>query len=611
MEDDYIQKARVSPHWISEAKTFWYRQNLSSDRFAFIYVNAIEKQRRPAFDHDKLAKVLGEKTNQKDGEIEAFKLPFTWIDLENDVSSVRFFHEGKKWCFDIEGNLGEWEASLNLPKTPFISKERASVRSNHPVTITFVNNSDADLRKCWIDWEGKSIPYGKISRGASGTQKTYAGHVWKFVDDKLATVKAIYATPEEVVCSVVIDEQSMDGLSSQSSEEDIPEDNDEKGRLDPNEKSPLGLFVRDFDLWHRDEDERESRLSYNGTNDNQYDDSKIWVSPDKKFCIAWQFVPEEDHQVHLRDSAPKDQTEPQTKIIRYLKAGDRVRVDRPRLFDLESKKEVATNSTLFHTPYELRNSGWNRDASEYRFIYNERGHQLLRVVGINVEGVVRSLVEERSDTFIDYSTKLNRHLIRDTDEFIWAKQGYVVVQIDGMGTNWRSKKFHDVCWKNLKDAGFPDRISWIKAAAETRPWMDTSRVGIFGGSAGGQNAVGALLFHGHFYKAAVADCGCHNNRMDKIWWNEQWMGYPVDKSYEDSSNVVHASKLTGALLLIVAEMDDNVDPASTLQLVKALNDADKDYEFLYMPGAQHCSGRTKYALQRQERFFRRHLQGPG
>ena len=95
--------------------------------------------------------------------------------------------------------------------------------------------------------------------------------------------------------------------------------------------------------------------------------------------------------------------------------------------------------------------------------------------------------------------------------------------------------------------------------------------------------------------------------MDKIWWNEQWMGYPVDKSYEDSSNVVHAKKLKGALMLIVGELDENVDLASTFQLIKALNDEDKDYEFLFIPGGEHCSGRSKFALRRQEDFFRRHL----
>ncbi|RMG32153.1 MAG: S9 family peptidase, partial [Planctomycetota bacterium] len=107
-----------------------------------------------------------------------------------------------------------------------------------------------------------------------------------------------------------------------------------------------------------------------------------------------------------------------------------------------------------------------------------------------------------------------------------AELGFIVVQIDGMGTSHRSKAFHDVCWKNLGDAGFPDRIPWIRAAAARHPEMDLDRVGIFGGSAGGQNALRGLLMHGDFYKAGAADCGCHDNRMDKIWWNELWMGWP-------------------------------------------------------------------------------------
>jgi S-formylglutathione hydrolase FrmB len=89
-----------------------------------------------------------------------------------------------------------------------------------------------------------------------------------------------------------------------------------------------------------------------------------------------------------------------------------------------------------------------------------------------------------------------------------------------MGTAHRSKAFHDVCWKNLKDAGFPDRILWHQAAAEKYPYYDISRVGTYGISAGGQSAAGAVLFHPEFYKAAVAASGCHDNRMDKASWNE-------------------------------------------------------------------------------------------
>jgi hypothetical protein len=126
-----------------------------------------------------------------------------------------------------------------------------------------------------------------------------------------------------------------------------------------------------------------------------------------------------------------------------------------------------------------------------------------------------------------------------------AELGFIVVQIDGMGTSNRSKKFHDVAWKNIKDAGFPDRILWMKAAAAKYPYMDVERVGVYGTSAGGQNSAGAVLFHADFYDVAVSSCGCHDNRMDKIWWNEAWMGWPVDQSYIESSNVENAHLLKG------------------------------------------------------------------
>ena len=188
-----------------------------------------------------------------------------------------------------------------------------------------------------------------------------------------------------------------------------------------------------------------------------------------------------------------------------------------------------------------------------------------------------------------------------------AELGFIVVQSDGMGTNHRGKVFHNVCWKNLKDAGFADRIAWIKAAAATRPWMDLQQIGIYGGSAGGQSAVRALLDHHDFYKVAVADCGCHDNRMDKIWWNEQWMGWPVDDSYARSSNVVDAHKLQGRLLLIVGELDSNVDPASTMQVVGALQKAGKSFDFMPIAGTGHGAAETPYGSRLRMEFLAKHL----
>ncbi|MEC7565019.1 MAG: prolyl oligopeptidase family serine peptidase [Planctomycetota bacterium] len=186
--------------------------------------------------------------------------------------------------------------------------------------------------------------------------------------------------------------------------------------------------------------------------------------------------------------------------------------------------------------------------------------------------------------------------------------GFVVVKMDGMGTANRSKAFHDVCWHNLKDAGFPDRILWHQAVAGKYTWYDTSRVGIYGGSAGGQSSTGALLFHPDFYKVAVSSCGCHDNRMDKASWNEQWMGYPVGPHYAASSNIDHAHRLRGKLMLIVGELDKNVPPESTLRLAAALIKANKDFELIVIPGGGHSDG-GRYGDRRRKDFFKKHLLG--
>ncbi|WP_170867990.1 S9 family peptidase, partial [Xanthomonas graminis] len=194
-----------------------------------------------------------------------------------------------------------------------------------------------------------------------------------------------------------------------------------------------------------------------------------------------------------------------------------------------------------------------------------------------------------------------------------ADLGFIVVMIDGMGTANRSKAFHDVAWKNLGDSGFPDRIAWHKVLAAKDPSYDISRVGIYGASAGGQSTLGALERHPDFYKVGVAFAGCYDNRMDKISWNEQWMGWPVDASYAAASGVDNAARLRGELLLIVGEQDSNVDPASTAQVVDALIKAGKEFDLLNVPGGEHTVGRSTgpidYVQRRQYDFFVRHLLG--
>ncbi len=191
-------------------------------------------------------------------------------------------------------------------------------------------------------------------------------------------------------------------------------------------------------------------------------------------------------------------------------------------------------------------------------------------------------------------------------------RGFYVVQLDGRGTNNRGKEFHQVSWRNLKDGGFPDRIAWMRSLAKIEPNMDLSRVGIFGGSAGGQNTAHALLLNGDFYKAGAADCGCYDNRIDKLWWNEQWLGYPVGPWYEENSCARYAGNLCGRLFLTVGEADTNVDVKCSYDFRDALLAAGKkdQFEFHVIPGANHGAGESDELREKRVRFFESALGQP-
>ena len=575
----------------------------------------------------------------------------------------------------------------------------------------------------------------------------------------------------------------------------------------PSRHSPDGTWeadIKDHNLFiHNRESGDTFALTEDGSADYRMTDRVFW-SPDSSRLVVMSLRPEQEHTVTVVESSPADQVQPRMKPYRYLKPGDRIAEQGLRLFDVNGRGELPIDNALFKTPWALRDVHWQPDASRFTFVYNQRGHQVLRLLSVEAEtGRVRTLIDEQSPTFINYSQKYYMHHLENTAEILWmsersgwnhlylidgktgvvknpvtrggwvvrsvvdvdeekrqlrfkacgirpeqdpyyihharvnfdgsgltiltegdgthaiqaspdrrvfidtwsrvdqppvhelrrsddgsliceleradasnllatgwkapkrfvakgrdgktdihgvfwqpsnldpskkyplieqiyagphgqfvpkdfhsfynaqalAELGFIVVKIDGMGTNWRSKPFHDVCWKNLKDSGFPDRIAWMRSAAEAYPFMDLSRVGIYGGSAGGQSALAGMLFHPGFYKVGAADCGCHDNRMDKIWWNEAWMGWPVGPHYAENSNVTHAHKLRGKLLLTVGELDTNVDPASTMQVVNALIKADRDFELIVFPGKGHGVGESPYGVRRRRDFFVRHLCG--
>ena len=704
MTGNKVFRTRVKPHWFAANTRFWYCNDLPAGAKEFIVVDAEKGTRSPAFDHVRLSSSLSEKTGKK---WDAAQLPMERIEFVEGENAIRFNAEGKEWKCDLATYV---ITELEAPEAPTQPQAR---------------------------------------RGPPGTRPDFPSR-----------------------------SQSPDGKWLAFFKEH-------------------NLYIRDLD------DGEEFPLSTDGNAEDEYSGRIFW-SPDSQKVVAMRTRKGDDSKVYFIESSPRDQLQPRLHSFPYAKPGDRIPVSMPQLFDVTHRSRIALSNELFPNPWSLNEIRWGSDSRQFTLLYNERGHQLLRVIAVDARtGEARIIIEERSVTFIDYAHKLFLHHVEGTHEIIWmsecdgwnhlylydettscvknqitkgewvvrrvdhvdeqkrqvwfraggirpeedpyyvhycrvnfdgsgltvltegdgahsveyspdrkflvdtwsridmppvtelrraedgapvcelekadwsellktgwqvperfvakgrdgetdiygvifrptnfdpnkkypviediyagpqgsfvpkgfrpyhspqamAEIGFIVVMIDGMGTSNRSKKFQDVCWKNLGDSGLPDRVLWIKAAAAKYPYMDLTRVGIYGGSAGGQSALRALLAHGDFYKVAVCDCGCHDNRMDKIWWNELWMGWPVGPHYAEQSNVTQAHKLQGKLLVIVGEMDRNVDPASTMQVVNALIKADKDFDLLVIPGTGHGAGETPYGNRRRQDFFVRRLLG--
>nr|HEV7955170.1 DPP IV N-terminal domain-containing protein [Candidatus Acidoferrales bacterium] len=194
------------------------------------------------------------------------------------------------------------------------------------------------------------------------------------------------------------------------------------------------------------------------------------------------------------------------------------------------------------------------------------------------------------------------------DQQMLAELGFIVVMVDGRGTTGRSRDFHNYSYRNLGGA-FEDHVALIKQMAAKYPYMDLTRVGIYGTSAGGYGSAHAILVHPEFYKVCVSISGDHDPRLDKAVWNEDFQGYPVDKSYVDDSNLTLASHLQGHLLLVHGDVDDNVNPVETMQFVNALMKANKDFDMLFVPNMFHGEGGNLYLLRRRWDYFVKYLLG--
>ena len=189
-----------------------------------------------------------------------------------------------------------------------------------------------------------------------------------------------------------------------------------------------------------------------------------------------------------------------------------------------------------------------------------------------------------------------------------AELGFVVVTVDGLGSFGRSKAFSDFSYRNLGD-GTTDHVLAITQLATKERFLDITKVGIFGHSAGGYDAGRAMLLHPDFYKVGVASAGDHDFRMEKAWWPEMYMGYPVGDYYHEQSNITNAANLKGHLLLAHGGIDENVNPSATFKFAENLIKAGKDFDLFIWPSRNHSFGRPAgdYFTKKRWDYFIEHL----
>jgi len=195
-----------------------------------------------------------------------------------------------------------------------------------------------------------------------------------------------------------------------------------------------------------------------------------------------------------------------------------------------------------------------------------------------------------------------------------AELGFVVVQIDGTCTPWRSKKFHDACYGNMGENTLPDQVAAMKQLAQKYPWIDIDRAGIYGHSGGGYATADAMFSYPDFFKVGVSQAGNHDNRGYEDDWAEKWQGLLTKtadgkSNYDDQANQNHAANLKGKLLIAHGTMDDNVPPYMTLLVVNELIKANKDFDLILFPNRTHGFGNEPYMMRRRWDYLVKHLLG--
>ena len=150
---------------------------------------------------------------------------------------------------------------------------------------------------------------------------------------------------------------------------------------------------------------------------------RVYWSPDSTRFVVLNTEPEQQHIIYMVESSPRDQVQPKLKSRQYLKPGDQIAITKPRLFDLDEQREIPIDDQLFSNPWSINRLRWSADSSRFTFVYNQRGHQVLRVIAVNAtSGDTKTVIDETSETFIDYSRKQFAEFLDDRSEIIWMSE---------------------------------------------------------------------------------------------------------------------------------------------------------------------------------------------
>ena len=707
--DDTVDNViNVDPQWAEDEPTFWYRRSVEGGD-EFIWVDAKAGTKRPAFNHQRLARSL---SNQTGESYSSYDLPFRTFEFVNNNRAIEFsLNDSIYTCTlsryscsveadDSDGGgwsgWGAWDSDVTPEDLSHSDEREMSPDESHEA---YIQNFNVAIR----DVETDEVIY-RSTDGSEGNYYDFDSFSWSPDSKKLAASRVIpgydrkihyvESSPEEQLQprhrsrtyikpgDALDNEQPVlfhveSGIQILIDKTLFPNaynltgyrwgDVSDAFTFEYNERGHQRYRIIEVNTESGEprilvNDEPETFFSYATSLFRHYADSTnelIWMSERDGWRHLYLYntttgrvknqitegdwvvrevdhVDEENRQIWFRASGMDDDQDPYyvhyfrinfdgSGLTRFTEANGDHEVsfssDREYYVDTWSQVDQAPVSDIRRTSDQslvmtleegnisrLVEAGWQ---APEQFSAKGRDGET-DIYGIIVKPtnfdpnesypVIEYIYAGPHDNFVPKSFMPYSQMMR------LAELGFIVVQIDGMGTANRSKAFHDVAWQNLKDAGFPDRILWHEAVAEEYNWYDNSKVGIYGRSAGGQSSLGALLFHPEHYHVAVSSVGCHDNRMDKIWWNEQWMGWPIGPQYAASSNVEHAHNLQGNVLLVVGELDTNVDPASTYQVADALIKANKDFDFITIPGAGHGSiGR--YEERKRFDYFVEHLQG--